>query len=186
MASGFEHVVETVAVALPAVVVALLACRWWMLRRTQRRAPPAVAANDDARPDVRPEHAEPQWPASFEITETCRRINRNMAESAFKARRGRTVIVELGHPLRRDELVRTLREADDAAAWRVLEPITVTGEVIALIESVRKHNGESSAQSLRLCIERLWGQRVARDTAEHGQASQGRHGDTGPGGPPPA
>lgn len=184
MASIVDEVVEAVVLSVPAVVATLLACRWWMLRRARRRAQPTAAANDDVRVAARPELVEPQWPASFEIAETCRRINRNMAESAHRAGRARAKIVDIGSRRGMDELVRTLRDADDVAAWAVLEPITVTGEVINLIESVRSQNGEFSAQSLRLCIERLWGQRVARDTGEHDDAPQGRHGDAG--GPPPA
>lgn len=186
MVSKLDDVVETVALSVPAVVATLLACRWWVARRARRPLRPAEAANDDARFAATQGVAEPQWPASFEIAETCRRINRNMAESAYKARHARMVIVDIANRQRTDELVRTLREADDAVAWSVLEPITVTGEVIALIDSVRSQNGEFSAQSLRLCIERLWGQRVARDTRERDDVPQGRHGDPGPGGPPPS
>ena len=58
--------------------------------------------------------------------------------------------------------------------------------VISLIESVRHNSGEFSAQSLRLCIERLWGQQVARESAEPVATLPGRRGDPAIGGPPPA
>lgn len=186
MASRVDEVVEAVALSVPAVVATLLACRWWALRRARAPVQPAAAANDDVRIAASPASAEPQWPASFEVAETCRRINRNMAESAYRAGRARATIVDIASRRHMEELVRTLRDADDAAAWDVLEPITITGEVITLIESVRSQNGEFSAQSLRLCIERLWGQRVARDTRARDEAPQGRHRDPGAGGAPPA
>jgi len=195
-----DEVVEAIALAVPAVVAAVLACRWWKRRPGASAAPLPPAANDD--PAQRPAlHglasndvevaaaaglAEPQWPESFHLAESRRRLNRNTAEAAHGNRRGRTPVVEIGDRQRLAETVRILRGTDDHAAWAILEPLTMSGEVISLIESVRHNSGEFSAQSLRLCIERLWGQRVARESGVQAEAQPLRRGDPAAGAPPPA
>lgn len=200
MLAKVDEVVEAIALAVPAVVAAVLARCWWK-RRPRASAPQLPpAANDD--PAQRPalhglaandvevaaaaSLAEPQWPESFHLAETRRRLNRNTAEAAHRNRRCRAPVVEIGNRQRLAETVRILRGTDDVAAWVILEPLTVSGEVISLIESVRNNSGEFSAQSLRLCIERLWGQHVARDSAEPVATPPGRRGDPATGGPPPA
>lgn len=200
MLAKVDEVVEAIALAVPAVVAAVLARRWWK-RRTRASAPQLPpAANDD--PAQRPAlHglasndvevaaaaglAEPQWPESFHLAEARRRLNRNTAEAAHLNRRGRTPVVEIGNRQRLAEMVRILRGTDDQGAWVLLEPLTMSGEVISLIESVRHNSGEFSAQSLRLCIERLWGQRVARESGVQAEAQPLRRGDPAAGAPPPA
>ena len=198
MLAKVDEVVEAITLAVPAVVAAVLARRWWK-RRPRASAPQLPpAANDDpaqrpalhglASNDVEVAAAaslvEPQWPESFHLAEARRRLNRNMAEAAHLSRRGRAPIVEITNRQRMAEIVRVLRGTDDAAAWVILEPITVSGEVIALIESVRHNSGEFSAQSLRLCVERLWGLRVARESGMPAEALPVRRGDPAAGGPP--
>lgn len=200
MLAKVDEVVEAIALAVPAVVAAVLARRWWKRRPRASVAQLPPAANDD--PARRPalhglasndvedaaaaSLAEPQWPDSFHLAEARRRLNRNMAEAAHLGRRNRAVIAEIINRQHMAEMVRILRGTDDRAAWVILEPLTVSGEVISLIESVRHNSGEFSAQSLRLCIERLWGQQVARESAEPVATLPGRRGDPAIGGPPPA